>query len=398
MDLYPILSASPIMSAARGSSASHLSQGFAKASAGEAESDFYGIPLSNDLSHAAPMELAGLALLLVAIIMKPHIGFLKKPQMSASFWVAALTIAFSVKELILVPLLTTIIYTRTSYPYLVVVPHCIVAAATYRKERSNQKVKQHWLPSFGLAFLCYGFGGSIVSDILMGLPVTALGHPRIVPCYVLGWVLVWYSPFDILYQTYSDPTSFLHYFLNACEAVDSVTTPMGRVARGARELQNKLTAPILGGFFAGIGGGMIRYVERVVLQNSQGQAAPSLKALEAGVFKTLGYATLWWWLVVYRCEYDVLVDEDLNHCSTYNGSDLLRVVIVIAHIVWTLASDFGWVGGHPFIWASHNYLTMLEAPLAVTLQLGPKRLSESKEIHKEKTEKVKKLKKAKKRN
>ena len=93
-----------------------------------------------------------------------------------------------------------------------------------------------------LAFFLYGFGGSIVSDLFMGLPVTALSHARIVPCYLIGWSLVWLFPYDFMFKSYIDSSSSLHYFFQACEAIDSVTTPMGRISRSARELPNNKTA------------------------------------------------------------------------------------------------------------------------------------------------------------
>jgi hypothetical protein len=162
----------------------------------------------------------------------------------------------------------------------------------------------------------------------------------------------------------------VRYFLMACEEVDSVTTPMGRVARGARELQNKELAPILAGFLAGTGGAMIRYIERVVLQYSPAEDRTSLKALETGVWKTLGYAAIWWWLVVYRCD-NHMVNADENHCSTYNGSDLLRVMIVVLHVLWSLACECGLASGHPIVWGFQTLRNSVGAPIASALQLGP---------------------------
>jgi hypothetical protein len=366
-------SSSESESSARSSTASHYSKGFGSAGAGTAATEFYGIPLG--WPEPSLEILVALFLLLAAIILKPRFAILKRPSLSAAFWVAALTVTYVLREVTLFPLITTIIYTRTSYPYLIVIPHCIDAAATYRRERSTRSSAEvHYLASFGLAFFCYGFGGSIVSDGLMGLPITAMGHPRIFPCYLLGWLLVWWSLFDIVYRSYSDPQSFFHFFLTACEAVDAVTTPMGRVSRAARELKNKLVAPVLAGLFAGVGGAAIRYGERVVLQGASKEANASFASLEAGVWRTLGYSLLWWWLAVQRCDSGLLegVDADDNHCHDYNGHNLARVLIVVLHVLWTLACDVGLAGGHPFVWATKKLLLgNVGAPIARFFRLGP---------------------------
>lgn len=319
----------------RSSTSSHLSKQHETATAGTAERDFRGILLNNDLASAGTLQLAGLTVLLLVLI------FVKRPKRSdlvATYWVAALLVSvLLLREVTWIPLLTSIIYTRTSYPYLVVIPHCIVAAASYRSLRGDQSPS---VQSLGLGFICWGFGGSIVSDVLMGLPATALGHARIIPSYLLGWLLVWYSPADIVYRHLSDRQSFVHHLLIACEAVDSVTTPMGRISRAARELNNKFTAPLAAGLLAGVGGGILR---TVVLE---GEKAPLYAALETGVWKTLGYSLLWWFMVVHLCEVGAVTE----HCDSYNGTEELRVGIVCFHIVWTLACDLGYASGHPFLY------------------------------------------------
>jgi hypothetical protein len=371
----------------------HFSQGFGSATAGTAEHDFYGIPLSNNLATALPSELMALGILLAAILLKPL--FLRRKvqerrdYFNMAFWTMILTVTWTFRQLTLVPLLTSIIYTRTSYPYLVVLPHCIVSAAVYRSEREQRSNKTrtttvtttptppfHWLSSFGLAFLCFGFGGSIVSDVLMGLPVTALGHNRILPCYILGWLLVWYSPFDIVFQWYSDKTSFVYFVLTAFEAVDAVTTPMGRISRGARELKNWTTAPILGGVLAGTGGAAIRYVERVVIQGVDAvETKASVTALENGVYRTLGYSIVWWWLAVQQCHVEhAWVDPIENHCPEYSGSDAVRVLLVLSYVIWVLLCEVRWVSGHPFIWFFRSFLLgTVGATIVKVFHLGPAR-------------------------
>lgn len=249
--------------------------------------------------------------------------------------------------------------TRTSYPYLVVIPHCFVSSAVYRQERERREPALRStnflpLPTLALGFLCYGFGGTVSSDLLMGLPVTAFVHSRIFPSWVLGWLLVWCFPSDLLYKAWSErrgTASFLRLLLNAFDAIDAITTPMGRVSRSAREFGNRLTAPVVAGVFAGTAGASIRYVERVHIQRLSDEAGSSQTALAAAVARSLGYVVFWHHFAVTRCS-DPGVDPVLNHCDDFGGPDSVRIAMIYFHVVWVLACDYGLASGHPFVYAS----------------------------------------------
>jgi hypothetical protein len=313
--------------------------------------DFYGIPVVDEIWDAPAWQLKSLLIISLAILFQPN-AFRKTRIRSITFWIAIIGVAIFSSDTTLIPILSTIIHTRSMYPYIIVIPHSFIAAATYRSKHGNSV---HYLQSLILAFFLYGFGGSIVSDLFMGLPVTALSHVRIIPCYLIGWSLVWLSPFDVMFRSYSNPSSSLHYFLQAWEAVDSVTTPMGRISRSARELQNKSTAPIIAGLLAGLGGAGLRH--------AVGESK-SFAALEVGFLKTLSYSLLWWWLAVRNCQngdYDLfagniksdeerLLLQEINNCDSYNGSDLLRVIFVGTHTIWMILSRTGIVNGHPLVW------------------------------------------------
>lgn len=347
----------------RTSTASHLEDDFNLISTGVGAEEFYGIPLSSAdvLGGEAPTAtLVCLALLLLVVLSKPAIKPLRnRRDLSIAFWTAVAAAACALREVALYPLVRAVVLTRTSYPWLVVLPHCVMSAAAYRTEKTGgggigtKRPPPHYLCSFGLAFFCYGFGGSIVSDVLMGLPATALGNSRIVPCWIVGWALVWHSPRDVVYRLVTDGSSFAFHFMNACEAVDGVTTTMGRVSRSARELSNKGHAPILAGILAGCGGGAIRYAERVWLWGGgEGAARTSRDAVEAAAWTNLWYAALWWYLAVYRCEAGEYGDDgesfEAHHCEDFEGNDTHRFVMVAAHVAWYFGSDLGLLGGNPF--------------------------------------------------
>ncbi len=326
----------------------------------------------DNIWDAPPHQLLSLCIIALIAVFQP-IALTKTRSRSLAFWVAILAIAAIFPEITSIPILSTIVSTRTSYPYIIVIPHSFSAAASYRSKHGDNV---HFMKSLFLAFFLYGFGGSIVSDLLMGLPVTALSHVRIIPCYIIGWSLVWLFPFDIFFRRYSNSSSVLHYFLQACEAIDAVTTPMGRISRSARELQNKTSAPIVAGLFAGIGGAGLRH--------AVGESS-SIEVLVTGFWKTLSYSVIWWWLAVRNCQDDTynpfvgnvtseeerMLLQEYNNCKGYGGSNMLRLIIVGSHTLWTILVGVGLVRGHPFVWLCKNVLVRFGAILAQFLRLGP---------------------------
>jgi len=392
----------------RSSTASHYSSSFGKVTAGVEENYFYGIPLSTSIisDNKNTMDIYYLCILLLVLVLKPY--YMKKKNNNltyteVSYWIGIGSVLYYLRDITLYPLLSNIIYTRTSYPYLIVIAHSISAVTSYRmaaeKKRSkttndnnnnnnntqqeqqqqeeenteSSKDSESHIKSFGLAFFLYGFGGSILSDLLMGLPVTALAHSRILPCYAVSYLLVYFSPYDIIYSLMTMPTgeSPLKLFVvTICETIDAVTTPMGRISRSARELQNKTTAPIMAGLFAGIGGSILR---------STTTATNNIKVIEHGVYKTLSITLFWYYMVVWNCnnnddEYNVNTNN--NNCNTsYNGSDVLRVAIVGFHILWNILYQFNLTYNvtHPCIWIIENKLLYpLHKYIIPILSLGKK--------------------------
>lgn len=326
----------------------------------------------DNIWDAPTHQLVSLHMIALLVIFQPT-AFNKTKSRSLAFWVAILAVAASTPETTSIPILSTIVSTRTSYPFIIVIPHSFIAAASYRSKHGDNV---HFVKSLFLAFFLYGFGGSIVSDLLMGLPVTALSHMRIIPCYIIGWSLVWLCPFDFVYQKYCNSSSALHYFLQACEAIDSVTTPMGRISRSAREFQNKTSAPIVAGLFAGIGGAGLRH--------AAGEST-SIQLLETGFWKTLSYSLLWWWLAVHNCqdetynpfagnitnEEERLFLQEYNNCESYGGSNILRVIIVSSHTFWTILVGVGLVSGHPLVWLCKHIFGRVGTVFARILRVGP---------------------------
>lgn len=383
----------------RSSSASHFSQDYQTT---VVDNDplvwkFHGIPVSNDIRGASTTDLICLALLILLLVFKNRIIRKSTTQNTASIWTAALAISVPLYKVIWLPLLATTLMTRVSYQHLICISHCIVACCCYRSEvearghdGKRQQENPPLLSSFGLTFVCWGFGGSLLSDCLMGLPITAVGHSRIVPSYILGYFLAWYSPLDIVYTSFQDKTSLWYTVLNLAEAVDTVTTPMGRISRSANELKNKTSAPLTAGMLVGVGGAVIRYFERVIVQGNSAQSGPSLAAFQAGVWRTLGYCLIWWYLAVYPClpsGSNHIHLEKADHCRSFDGSDDVRFVIVLTYCIWTILCQMGVMSRHPFVWYAETVIVPTWTWLVDTLQLGKAPRSEDEDEETEYTKK-----------
>lgn len=395
-------SSSSSSAGARSSSASHFSDNYRAAIQDGEPWIFHGIELNNDIKEAPIEELVGLAVIVIFLLYKNRL-LGKQRGNSWAVWATVLAISYPLMNVLWIPLLSTLLYTRTSYPYLVVVSHCIVACCAYRNELEQRSLKSqfrskprddvndyegmkpkvHPISSFTWSFLCYGFGGSIVSDWLLGLPVTALGHERILSSFIISYLLVWYSPFDWCYQEYMDTSSFWRYALSIGECVDSITTPPGRISRGARELKNQMTGPLMAGMLAGVGGSWIRYGERSMVQGLKAEDAvsgASISAMETGFWNTISHALLWWYYAVYSCNkgwYDTGINEMMtheHHCHSFCGSDNLRFGLIMTAITWTTLKNTGLVESstkHPFVWFGQEVIAPTWSKLTQLLSLGP---------------------------
>lgn len=353
-----------------------------------AEHEVYQVIVDHDFRQAAWWEWTTLAVLLY-VASRWILGSSQQPSVWTRIvaWTAvALVSIYALPGLTALPYLSTVVKTRTAYPWMIVLPHCIVAHSTYRYNHCSTATPEQPPPdrlqALVLSFSLYGFGGSVLADLAMGLPVTALAHVRIVPSHVIAWLLVWYSPADVVYRTYHmdkkimdehdenntpasslplrDVRQILRCFLLMAEAIDAVMTPLGRMARAARELHQHGLTPLVAGILAGSGGAAVRYMA--------GRGA--WEAVEAAIYKALGYCLLFGATVLWPCAAGVFTNPDVHHCDAYIGSDLWRVTVFSLHVAWTLLVDAGVVTSHPFIWMGRQ-IGQRASVLAKTAGLGP---------------------------
>ena len=74
--------------------------------------------------------------------------------------------------------------------------------------------------------------------------------------------------------------------------------------------------------------------------------------------------------MVLKCD-NAKVDLAEYHCSTYGGSDSLRVAIVGSYTLWTLACELGLARGHPFVWFANTVIVRLWSMVVDVFRLGP---------------------------
>jgi hypothetical protein len=271
--------------------------------------------------------------------------------------------------------------TRTGYPYLILFPHAIWAIASYRAERQRRGTEFNWITSLTMAWLCYGFGGTLVSDVAMGTPYTALSHPKIVPCWLVAWLLVWFSPGDICFSLWQQ-SGPVRWLLLTGEALDASMTLVGRASRAARRFPGNPTAPIVAGVLAGTGGCVMRYIDRVIISDTPNAAASSIEEMEGAVWRSFGYAVIWWWGAILACDIDRSSEAGLRRqlkCSDYDGPDELRLCLLLGHVIWSVSAELGLpqkffgTSLHPFNLLARRTLRFLDSFRSVW-HLGPKDL------------------------
>ena len=131
--------------------------------------------------------------------------------------------------------LQAVLNTRTRYPWFVVVSHSLYSACKFRSER--RAADPAYAPgggvaSMAVAFVCYGFGGTILTDALTGHVVAVPIHPRCFPVFMACWYLVWYTPFDLVYRfAWEQKRGPLRLLMVLGEAIDSAMTPLGRITK-----------------------------------------------------------------------------------------------------------------------------------------------------------------------
>lgn len=162
---------------------------------------------------------------------------------------------------------------KDGYPWDLMFVHSLKALASWRSftegagasmkgDRSTLVPQTSWLYDLICAFLCHGFGGTSVRDLAMAQPPSIFRSKDLLQTWILSYCLIYWSPFDAVFQLVSTPRSLTSLLVTTFEAIDSSTTLCGSVDKAQELFPESPAAPFVASLLAGIGGSILRYLER----------------------------------------------------------------------------------------------------------------------------------------
>jgi len=228
-----------------------------------------------------------------------------------------------------------IILKEDVYPWDLEFAHSLKAIASWRVFADAERLKDasslpasvlkmrrdpSWLYDFVCAFFCHGFGGTVVRDLSMAETPSLYKSRTLLSSWALAFMLVYASPFDVVFRLISTRRTVSSLMITAFEAIDSSTTIAGSVQKGRSLFPDSPTAPFVAGIVAGIGGSLFRYFERRLGRGWADEetewARPTL-TLRRTIFYTVVYMSM----------------------SRMYGRSNARLWLATFHVAWELAKE-----------------------------------------------------------
>jgi len=228
---------------------------------------------------------------------------------------------------------------RGSFP--VIVGHCVASLVSWRtyeeaqnalelKERKDGEIEVvSPLYPIVAGYFCYGYGGGLIRDWVMGQVPIAFTNKDILIGWMYGWVTVYHTN-GIVYNACKSSAPFnpLKAIVLALDAIDSAGGVCSSCEKGARLFPDNPHAPFVSGMLLSIGGSIFRYIE----QKSRGKNPRMEWARPTAVFKrglayTLSYMTL----------------------KHYRGSRFARLTVISLHLFRVLIMNTMKIEIFPFL-------------------------------------------------
>uniref|UniRef100_A0A7S2SJ51 Uncharacterized protein n=1 Tax=Mucochytrium quahogii TaxID=96639 RepID=A0A7S2SJ51_9STRA len=146
--------------------------------------------------------------------------------------------------------------------------HCLKSVAVWRDSAQTHVPPDaadkmpSWVYNFVCAFFCHGFGGTHFRDWAVAKPPGIFTNPDLPKTWALAFALVYFSPFDVVFQLINTPGTVTSLCVTSFEAIDSATTICGSVEKGRTLFPKSPLAPFVVALFGGVGGSVFRYFER----------------------------------------------------------------------------------------------------------------------------------------
>lgn len=209
------------------------------------------------------------------------------------------------------------------YPWELMFAHSLRAHTTWRASVESDSAftaKPKWTYSLVAAFFCHGFGGSFMRDMLTSQPPSLFMNPDLPSAWLLSYMLVNHSPFDLVYKRANMPRSLLSLTLTVYEAVDSCGTIVGSYEKGSTLFPKSPHAGAVAALVGATGGSVFRYLERRYGRGKENLASEFYKPTA-----TLRVAC------IYVAAYSQL--------RVSLGVERARLLVMCFHIAWKLLQE-----------------------------------------------------------
>ena len=108
----------------------------------------------------------------------------------------------------------------------------------------------------------YGFGGTVLRDLVLGRPPSFVSSRDIHKYYIAALVLINLSPGDMIYKMMQTPMHPLRLTCQAVESIDAITTLCSSFEKAKVTCPNSPYAPYTLTLLTALGGSTFRYLDR----------------------------------------------------------------------------------------------------------------------------------------
>jgi len=196
--------------------------------------------------------------------------------------------------------------TDEDYPDIVHLPHTLAAIASYRSWRKEEGQPVNWFYDLVVSYWSHSQGGGCVGKgYLVGFQnMSLLTNPKHLKFHLIGYLLTYWSPRNIVYRTVNQPLNPARLFCVAMDSLDASTTACGLIDVGRKMHPKNNLLPYVTAILLMQSGAAVRWLDA----KCRGKEVKSFLANPgSGVTKSALLALLWWHLGVGQKRNRVLV-------------------------------------------------------------------------------------------
>lgn len=260
---------------------------------------------------------------------------------------------------LLVQFITDGVILAPGYPSSIQIPHAAAAAWNFRKTYTTQEWASVsiWQKIIG-GYFCYGYGGTIVRDALLGRPISILVHKTILAHFLTyGVFLVHYSPYDLIFRALNTPLHPLRLVTIAGDAVDSTTTILSSFELALGLFPTVSLAPWVASISAMVGGSLFRWLESRGRGNGTASWTQQRRETE-------------WCTPTGSIQSGLVYIAMYHYTRRWYGVRFARLWITLLNVCVRIGLDIGLLNRHPAVWV-HDRVSQVLTSVRTRFRFGP---------------------------